>query len=318
VKDAAGGASDKISTIGSSSEVSAQKASAAIDALAQKVAGFGNAALGESQSQIAFSQSVDAATASIAQNGATLDLSTAAGRANQTALDGIASSTIDLVSKQLANHDSTETLTASMTNGRAAFIAAAEAAGLTAEQANNLADKYGLIPHSVDTAVAVTGATDAVRAAEAVAAALANIPSSREVSVSVHGQIVTPGGQLESFSGGGTAVAYHAAGGAIDTAYLAAGSFFKPQGTDTVPAMLTPGEFVIKEKSASYDPAFLKAYNSDPQSALNSRGSNTLTGLEIVGTLDLGNGLVGQMRAVVQSELSQQGMSLSNGVRPLA
>ena len=45
-------------------------------------------------------------------------------------------------------------------------------------------------------------------------------------------------GQVAGFSGGGV-VQYRAGGGPI----------FKPRGTDTVPAMLTPGEFVIKKSA---------------------------------------------------------------------
>lgn len=40
------------------------------------------------------------------------------------------------------------------------------------------------------------------------------------------------------------------------------GSIFKPQGTDTVPAMLTPGEFVVKKDAVQhYGPSFLKNIN---------------------------------------------------------
>jgi hypothetical protein len=34
--------------------------------------------------------------------------------------------------------------------------------------------------------------------------------------------------------------------------------------------MLTPGEFVVKQKSAAYAPQFMKAYNDDPQRALDA------------------------------------------------
>lgn len=44
----------------------------------------------------------------------------------------------------------------------------------------------------------------------------------------------------------------------------------------------------------------------------------SLTGLSISGVLDMGNGLTGMLRGVIQQELTQQGAALSNGVRPLA
>jgi hypothetical protein len=64
---------------------------------------------------------------------------------------------------------------------------------------------------------------------------------------------------------------YRATGGDV-AAYLATGGMpsFQPRGTDTVAAMLTPGEFVVKQSSAGYDPQFMKAYNADPAAALNA------------------------------------------------
>ncbi len=67
---------------------------------------------------------------------------------------------------------------------------------------------------------------------------------------------------------------YRAAGGPIEAAYLASGGNpFAPRGTDTIPAMLTMGEFVVRQSAASYDPQFLKAYNQNPQKALQSVAS---------------------------------------------
>ena len=54
--------------------------------------------------------------------------------------------------------------------------------------------------------------------------------------------------------------------------YASAGSFidFSPKGTDTVPAMLTPGEFVVNAKATSEHLPLLKAINSGSRSS--SRG----------------------------------------------
>jgi hypothetical protein len=70
--------------------------------------------------------------------------------------------------------------------------------------------------------------------------------------------LATTGGLKLAFAGGGTVPSYLAAGG----------NPFQPQGTDTVPAMLTPKEFVVKASSAEYDPQFIKAYNDNPRQAL--------------------------------------------------
>lgn len=74
-----------------------------------------------------------------------------------------------------------------------------------------------------------------------------------------------PGGHLTT-SGNGYA---HADGGPI---YRAGGGFalLAPKGTDTIPAMLSPGEFVVKQKSAAAAPGFLTAFNANPAAAINA------------------------------------------------
>ncbi len=44
-----------------------------------------------------------------------------------------------------------------------------------------------------------------------------------------------------------------------------AGGGFAPKGTDTVPAMLTPGEFVVNRKAANQNSGILNAINSGTQ-----------------------------------------------------
>lgn len=60
--------------------------------------------------------------------------------------------------------------------------------------------------------------------------------------------------------GGGNALPF-ARGGVVE--YRAVGgSIFKPKGTDTVPAMLTPGEFVVNKQAASANKSLLTAINN--------------------------------------------------------
>lgn len=52
-------------------------------------------------------------------------------------------------------------------------------------------------------------------------------------------------------------------GGSVGTSYLASGGFARPRGTDTVPAMLTPGEFVHKRSSVGlFGREFMERVNS--------------------------------------------------------
>jgi GTP cyclohydrolase III len=71
----------------------------------------------------------------------------------------------------------------------------------------------------------------------------------------------------------GGAVKFAHGGSVGATNYLAGGGNpWQPQGTDTVRAMLSPGEFVVKQKSAAYAPQFMKAYNDNPAGALAAYG----------------------------------------------
>ncbi|NEN07621.1 hypothetical protein G3T36_17325 [Diaminobutyricibacter tongyongensis] len=80
--------------------------------------------------------------------------------------------------------------------------------------------------------------------------------------------LATTAGKALVRADGGPVPAHLAAGGTIGS-YLAAGGFpFQAQGTDTIPAMLSPHEFVIKASSASYNPGFLRAYNQNPRAAM--------------------------------------------------
>jgi len=79
------------------------------------------------------------------------------------------------------------------------------------------------------------------------------------------------GSGAEEFSTGG--LVYRALGGVIP-AYLAGGgpSPFKPRGTDTVPAMLTPGEFVVNARSTRKFFSQLVAINSGRQPVFRAAG----------------------------------------------
>lgn len=101
------------------------------------------------------------ATEAIKENGATLDVNTVAGRANQAALDNLASSGWDLVDSMREQGASQEDLQRVVGQVRGDFLAQAEAMGMAKDDANALADQLGLIPDkvSVDVAVETTRAT---------------------------------------------------------------------------------------------------------------------------------------------------------------
>ena len=130
--------------------------------------------LSERDAQRAFQQSIDDATAALEANGTTLDTNTDAGRANQSALDDIASSGWDVVDSMRANGATQESLQATMQTTRDAFINQATAAGMSADEASRLADELGLIPAKV--AVDVSVDTSAAEQRLATFRALLNMP----------------------------------------------------------------------------------------------------------------------------------------------
>jgi TP901 family phage tail tape measure protein len=69
-----------------------------------------------------------------------------------------------------------------------------------------------------------------------------------------------------SFGGGGKGFQFLAGGGMVKPAFFAKGGFAK--GTDTVPAMLTPGEFVINRQATKQNKPLLESINGGSMNSL--------------------------------------------------
>lgn len=118
--------------------------------------------LGERGSWRNLYDAIDAANAAVEKNGQTLDITTAAGRANQAALDDLAKSGWELVESMEKNGATMEDMQAAMTTTRDNFIAVAQAMGLSADDAAALADQLNLIPTNIESHV--TAETEAANA----------------------------------------------------------------------------------------------------------------------------------------------------------
>lgn len=136
-----------------------------------------SAALEASNAEIGYQASLASTTATIAENGQTLDLATEAGRNNQSALNDLAAATLGAADANKINGAATAESNDKLIAGREAFINAAVAAGQTREAASLLADQFGLVPAVVNTQVSQTGTAEVV-------AAIGTIPKSISVSVS--------------------------------------------------------------------------------------------------------------------------------------
>lgn len=109
--------------------------------------------LGERGSWRNLYDAIDAANAAVEKNGQTLDITTAAGRANQAALDDLAKSGWELVESMEKNGATMEDMQAAMTTTRDNFISVAQAMGLSADDAAALADQLNLIPTNIESHV---------------------------------------------------------------------------------------------------------------------------------------------------------------------
>jgi hypothetical protein len=157
--EAHGAAATAAYTHATASEIQAAAAGDAADEIERKNAKLHAEAaesLAASNAAIAYQQAVDDTTAAIKANGETHDLNTAKGRANQTALNGLASSLLAVAQAREEDTGKTSSYNRVIEKNRGEFIDAAEAAGYSRKEAKKLADQYGLIPKKVKTDVNVT------------------------------------------------------------------------------------------------------------------------------------------------------------------
>jgi len=228
----------------------------------------------------------DASTDAHNKNRTALDLNTAAGRSAQGALASIAKAADEVATSQTAAGASTDVIAASQERAREKFVAAATAAGLTAGAAEALATQYGLIPDAVVTAVKVEREAEALAKIERVKRRLALLERTHYIDLEVRGFI---------FEGLPTAVPGSTSGrsrpGSRGSA--AGGPISGPgSGTsDSIPAMLSNGEFVINAASASrLGTNYLNSLNryatggtvaSTPQQLLNQFVRDTATAIRL-------------------------------------
>ncbi|MDN5685809.1 MAG: phage tail tape measure protein [Brachybacterium sp.] len=154
VKDATGAAGEYEDALGGATgEVEEQ-----VDALAELqdlLQGVSDLMLGVRGSARDFEAAIDDASSSVDEYGKTLDTTTEAGRANEASLDGIADAAHRWADAAETSGASAEELDGIMSSGREEFLKAADAMGMGADEAEDLADQLGLVPSYVETEVAV-------------------------------------------------------------------------------------------------------------------------------------------------------------------
>lgn len=103
--------------------------------------------LGLSGAEIAYQQAIDDATASIKENGHALDINTAKGRANRTALNNVAQAANDQTTAMIKSGKGTDAAGLAAEKNKAAFIRLAFQMGLGRAAAKKMADQLIGIPN---------------------------------------------------------------------------------------------------------------------------------------------------------------------------
>jgi hypothetical protein len=288
--------------------------------------------LGVAQAQTGAAAAANTLLDSLKTNTTVIEGNTKGAVANQQALESKVAAdqqAAEAISKQTG---STEAGTAAFAASKQALIDQLKAAGNLTPAIQALIDKYYAVPPVAKT-TADFQADAATLALQGFASAINSI-NGQTVTVYAQAKILSsPTAVANSMLAANqfaTGNAYnHSSGGPIyredgGAAYLAGGGNpFQAyaRGTDTVPAMLTPGEFVVKQKSAAHDPQFLSAYNADPARALASvGGKGGDRPIYMDGTLfgvlrEMANG---EAQIVVNQAAAQRKATLSTGMQRAA
>lgn len=113
-------------------------------------------------SELDYLDAIAAGTEALAENAAAgLDKNTVAGRENIRTIDTMVQSVRDHADAVLAQTGDQAAANAVIEEGRVKIKAAGDAAGLSADEVDGYATSLGLVPGTVDTAVAVTGTATA-------------------------------------------------------------------------------------------------------------------------------------------------------------
>ena len=246
----------------------AQEADKAADAMRREATAaleLVSANLAASNSAIAYQQASASVADVVAQiqlgtegYAATLDLTTEAGRRNQSALNDLAAAALRVSEDNIRAGQSTDSVKASMEGARQGFIAAAVAMGISEAQAQSMASQFGLTGATVDTLgqkvtglpasknINITASTSqAMSALDGIQAKLQSIQS-KNVTLTV--SRVYSGGSWEN-------VGQFSTGGAV---------YGRGTSTsDSIPAWLSNGEYVVKAAAVSkYGLNFLDRVNT--------------------------------------------------------
>jgi len=240
-----------------------------------------NGALGLAEAQTAAGAATNSLTGALKKNHDAIRGNSAAAIADQQALQQKVQADQAVAAAVAKATGSQDKGNASLLRSRDALEAQLRKLGLLTPAVKRYIEEIDRIPKSVSTTITLHANTQQALAA---------------VNNAIAGATVAGGVTGAKY--------YHADGGPI---YRDGGgpAWAVPKGTDTIPAMLTPGEFVVKQKSAAYNPQFLKAYNADPERAIASIAPSQSVPSTLV-VVDVDGALIGRMRVEARATAQQQ------------
>ena len=223
---------------------SAKDASTEVATLKDRIDGLRGTQMSADEATSNLEDAIDRATAAAKENGKAIGESTPKARANSQALRDLATAALDGVDAWVANGASAKDVAAKTKEARDAFIATAIQMGYLPDKAAALATAYGLIPKKVATEVTAYNGP-ALAAADAVKrrwmATVAYIAAHPAKYAGLAG--AATGGYIGGYAGGGPV---WGAGSAT---------------SDSIPAYLSNGEFVVNAAATSKHRALLESIN---------------------------------------------------------
>lgn len=251
--------------------LSASGAVTDIAAFAASLFNAGLLSLSASDAAIGYQAAIDAMSDSVTKNGTTLDLNTEQGRANQSAYNSLAQAAMTATEATAAETFATLGASAAQAQMQGALrtsyddlVRAAGQLGITGDEADTMARKALGIPKTVNIDAWI--ADHASLELDKIKGKADGLDGRKVgVTIGVNTVYTESGPKPEGYVPQNGIPAFNATGGRVN--YLAGGGRprlydMTPRGTDTVPTMLTPGEFVTNATDTAKNLPLLEAINA--------------------------------------------------------
>lgn len=255
----------------------AGEAAPSIDEVANALRALTSPTLDAREAKRQFQAAVDGVTDSLKENGTTLDISTEKGRNNQSALDGIAQAAQNAAGSIFQQTGNQQSATAAMEQGRSELVKALGQYGITGQAAQDYANK--IIGTPTDWATTFqNNAPEAASKTSDYQQRLNALPKEKRTQVNaataqaqsaIQGVLNSLGlvqSKTITITTNRVTVGTPENTNGVFKNKKADGGYISGPGTgtsDSIPAMLSNGEYVIRERSVSkYGTGFLDAVNA--------------------------------------------------------